>query len=446
MIKRFGWLIGILVLFSILPAAAQDAPEGLSIEDAQIAESVGSFGQPILELRGRLVNTGESAVTDISLIAEAFAADDSPVAEGFGAPVDACGAGLLFDFALQPGHAQTFAISLEVFDTAPIDRFEITPSGTLIDPQPPIELPDAIRPVVTDQSVAQVEWVNERILRFGVGCRTDMFSMWDWYTFNVRAVQPFPGEHPHTADVTPELAQTLQLDDPNASRLTFSPTGDRLVYQNAINTLITAGFNGEAPRTLYSFLSRRTLQEIYWLPEERFITYYFDGYGDPVYYFTADAEAHPISPALENNPPSISLPGSSWDGRRVVFSSEWEAGVFGYTLYVVTNSFEERLFEAVPPGNNYPPPLPLANPADNLIDRIYLPMDVEGEPRLMCYNRLEGELIDLAPLPFRLREDERAQWWISPDETRIALAVSAAEGGLWMIDLTALPACRTGVE
>ncbi len=445
MFKRIGWLIGLLVLLPMI-AAAQDAPEGLTIEDAQIAESVGTFGQPLLELRGRIVNTGENALADITLYAEAFAADDTPVAEGFGTPVDACGAGLLFDFALQPGHAQAFVIPLEVFEDAPIDRFEILPSGTAVDPLPPRDLPAAIHPVVTDQSVAQVEWVNERFLRYGVGCRTDIFSVWDWYTFNIRAVQPFPAQHPHTADVTPELAQVLDLDDPNASRLTFAPTGDRLVFQNAINTLITAGFSGEARRTLYSFLSRRTLQEIYWLPEERFITYYFGGYGDPVYYFTADAEARPISPALDNNPPSISLPGASWDGRRIVFSSEWEDGVFGYTLYVVTNGFEERLFEAVPPGNNYPPPIPLTNPADNLIDRIYLPLDIEGEPRLMCYNRVEGQMVDLAPLPFRLREDEHAQWWISPDATRIALAVSAAEGGLWVIDLTALPACGSEVE
>ena len=41
----------------------------------------------------------------------------------------------------------------------------------------------------------------------------------------------------------------------------------------------------------------------------------------------------------------------------------------------------------------------------------------------------------------RLADDERAWWWLSTDESQIALAADGVNGGLWLIDLTALPDC-----
>ncbi|MFN8451650.1 MAG: hypothetical protein U0521_24435 [Anaerolineae bacterium] len=57
------------------------------------------------------------------------------------------------------------------------------------------------------------------------------------------------------------------------------------------------------------------------------------------------------------------------------------------------------------------------------------------------FNRDEGQLHDLAPLPLKLADDERAWWWLSPDESQIALAADGVNGGLWLIDLTELPDC-----
>ncbi|MDX2162998.1 MAG: hypothetical protein SF162_16905 [bacterium] len=446
MTRRAAWITLVAVLAMMrgsMPAHAQtdDPIPDLVLEEVAIVETVGVFGQPIQELRGRVVNTGERAYTNLSFTVETFDDDDQVNGGGIGTAVNACGAGLLLDFALQPGHAEPFAIPLELDEPGSIERYTITPFGDAIPSMPDPVLPDAVQPVITDREIASVEWINDRALRFGVGCRTDLFNTWEWYTYNVRAVQPFARPHPYESLVTPELAAALRLDDPSHSMLTFAPTGDRLIYQNAINTLITAGFNGGAQRTLYSRLSNRSLQQIYWLPEERFIAYYFGGYGEPVFYFTASAESSAVSPFLDRNPPSISLPGVSWDARRVLFSGELDSGALGYSLYVVTNGFIEPLFEATPPGNNYPAPLLLTNPADNLVSRVYLPLDVDGEARLFCFDRAADRLIDLAPLPLRLAEDERAQWWISPDEARIALAATGTEGGLWVIDLAALPAC-----
>jgi len=42
----------------------------------------------------------------------------------------------------------------------------------------------------------------------------------------------------------------------------------------------------------------------------------------------------------------------------------------------------------------------------------------------------------------RLMIPYRAQWWLSPDERRIALAANGVNSGLWLIDLRDLPACE----
>jgi len=150
----------------------------------------------------------------------------------------------------------------------------------------------------------------------------------------------------------------------------------------------------------------------------------------------------------------VIVPGISRDARRAVIAGNFDErgnskalddatglGV-GYYLTVLDDTFFEKLFDAELPGNNYPSPLVFTNPEDNLVNRIYVALDdAEGDPRLMCFNRDEGELYDLAPLPFRLAEDERAQWWLSPDDNTIALAANGVHGGMWLIDVTMLPVC-----
>ncbi len=178
---------------------------------------------------------------------------------------------------------------------------------------------------------------------------------------------------------------------------------------------------------MYSGLHNQSLQGVYWLPEERFLAYYYGAIGDPVSYFTADAEARIISPPLAQNPPSLIVPGVSRDGRRVVIAGDFEDGL-GYYLYVVTNGFFEKLFEPNDiPGNNYPAPLLISGGEDDLITRVYAAIPVDGAPRLQCFNRDDGVLHDLAPLPLDLGDGERAWWWLSPDDNTIALAANGVQ-------------------
>ena len=105
--------------------------------------------------------------------------------------------------------------------------------------------------------------------------------------------------------------------------LRFAPDGERLVYQNERNDFLTAYLDGTFRRGLYNDLNNRSLQGIYWQPQERFLAYYYGAYGDPVYYFVADAEARVISPPLDKNPPSVIVPGLSRDGRRIVVAGDF---------------------------------------------------------------------------------------------------------------------------
>jgi hypothetical protein len=204
--------------------------------------------------------------------------------------------------------------------------------------------------------------------------------------------------------------------------------------------MYTAADDGTLQRLLYSRLNNRTLQEIYWLDDDRFLAYYFGAYGDPVLYFTADAEGRYISPSPLNNPESVIVPGPSRDARRVVIAGTFD-DVTGYYLNVLTNGFFELLFEAEPPGNNFPGPIPIVNADEDRVVRVYVARLVDGEAMMQCFNRDESVLNDLAPLPLNLAEGERAQWWLSPDERRIALAANGVNSGLWLIELETIPPC-----
>ncbi|MCK6577309.1 MAG: hypothetical protein L6Q98_04310 [Anaerolineae bacterium] len=447
---RLTLTVFVLMLTSISLFAANASPvlvPALVTEGLEVVESVGVFGQPIQAVHGRLRNvSSETAYTDISLRAEIYDADEALIGEGFGVPVDACGAGWLPSYSLAPEGSAHFQIALEVFETdARIRHVDVFVTALATEPQAAVALPEGFTRL-SDQPVIEVEWLDESRLRYGTGCERHPFTTWEWMETGMELSAPVPVEHPRAAAVTSELLERLGAGEPAEEEhafVRFAPDGERLVFQNDINDLLTAAADGRFQRVVQRALHNRTLQGVHWQPEGRFLAYYFGGYGDPVVYFTATAEAQPISAAPANNRPSQIVPGISRDANRAVI-----AGIFGegegYYITVFNNGFFEKLFDATPPGNNYPAPLLVTDPATELVSRIYLALDDEtGAARLMCFNRDDDTLHDLAPLPLELAEEERAAWWFSPDERKIALAATGLHSGLWLIDLDVLPDCAT---
>lgn len=448
MLKRTLTLSSFALLALTIGVTAQEvaAPPDLSIEEIEITEQQDIYGQTIQVAEGLLVNEGSAAYMDIILNATVYDQEDEQIGAGVGYLVDACGAGLLPNFVLQAEHTQSFAVPLELFEPdAAIDRVEITPQANPaeIDEAETAALPEGITQI-SDQEVIEVEWTGPRTFRYASGCGRDLFSDWTWTSYNTLTGTARPIEHPSAQIMTDDLRERLGLTDPllfSHAFIRYTPSGARLVFQNAMNTVYTAAADGTLVRALFNRLTNRTLQEIYWLDDDRFLAYYFGAYGDPVLYFTADAEGRFISPSPLNNPPSVIVPGPSRDARRVVIAGDFEAGT-GYYLNVLTSSFFELLFEAEPPGNNWPGPLPVVDTEQDLVVRVYVARPEEGVPMIQCFNREEGVLHDLAPLPLNLNESDRAQWWLSPDERSIALAASGSNGGLWLLDLEALPDCQ----
>ncbi len=438
-------ILTLLLTLTLTLTAHADDHLPLSAQDVAWVEGIGSFGQPIFTARGVLVNTSaDQAYTDITLTIDAYDADNALIGAGIGVLVNACGAGLRFDYALQPDADHFFSAPLEVFEQdAEIARLEIAINAAPIDPIEAPALADGITRIDTHEAV-MVEWIDDTTLRYATGCENHLFTEWDWYSYNLtRARSTRLLTHPLASYVDDDLRERLRLQDDAIfanSLLRYAADGDRLLYQDAKNDLISAAFDGRFPRLIYSALNSYSLRNIYWQPDERFIAYYFGAFGDPVLYFTATAESVRISPALLNNPPSVIVPGITRDARRVVLAGTFD-DVTGYYLYVVSNNFFELLFEGDSPGNNYPAPLVLTEPEDDLVNQMYVARDVDGVPTLQCFNREAGELIDLTPLPIRLTTDERAWWWLSPDESTIALVANGVNGGAWLIDLEALPAC-----
>ncbi len=433
----------LIAVLGAVSVSAQTNP--LTVDDVEITSGVGDFGQPVLRAVGTLTNHGDTlAYTGISLNAEAYDAADALIGSGIGVLTNACGVGLLPDFALQPGAAQTFSAPLELFDPeATVARVVVTADAQSAPATPPAALAAGVEQVSSAEAV-NVEWIDDHSLRYATGCATDPFLDWTWQVYDLGSGSTTAIAPPHAEDVTDALRQRLQLADDETlvhSLLRYAPDGQRLVYQNVQNDFQTASVDGTFRRVLYTGLHNQSLQGVYWLPEERFLAYYYGAIGDPVSYFTADAAARVISPPLAQNPPSLIVPGVSRDARRVVIAGDFADGL-GYYLYVVTNGFFEKLFAPDDiPGNNYPAPLLISGGEDDLITQVYAAIPVDGVPRLQCFNRDEGVLYDLAPLPLDLGDGDRAWWWLSPDDNTIALAANGVNGGLWQIDLTALPAC-----
>jgi len=439
---------------------AQD-DDGLTTEDVVISTETDIFGQEVHIAEGVLVNTSDdTAYAGIDLFADVLDAEGEVVGEGFGFPVNACGVGLL-DFALQPGQEQTFRLQLELFEDVPvqndeegdedagenvndiIDSVEIFPEGVATEPSNNPQSDDLTGITqISTKEVVNVEWYGDDPLIYAVGCDADVFTAQQWYVYDFEEGQSRRTPHPDAQRVTNALLTQLGLTDPffyNRSYLTFAPTSRRLVYQDDIQTLLTAEPDGSFKRLIYEDLSRRSLHGFIWLPEGRFLAYYYGAYGEEVRYFTASVEGQRISADLYTVTPSMTVPGPTSDGARVVITTTVE-DVTGYYLKDAFFPAVDLLFETdAIPGNNYPAPL---YTTDNGEPHIYIVRPVDDVPLLQCFNQNTGELNDLTALPLNLTTDDRAWTWLSPDGNTIALAANGVDGGLWLIDLPTFGGCN----
>lgn len=442
---RRWMLVLVFALMGIRGAAAQ--AEALVVEAVTVVPETDAYGQPALYAEGLLVNQGEMAYTGLSLLAEVYDASGTLIGEGLGYPVNACLAGLLPDFALQPGAAQGFAAALELYedDAEAIDRVDIIPQGTAVEPRPADDTPLPGIVPVTPREVVSVEWADAATLRYGAGCWRDLFTEWDWYEYNLELDGETPITHPKAEFVARQaMRQQVGLTDPvllNRSVMSFDPNGRRMVYQNELHTFITAEPDGSFKRVLYEGLANRTLQGVYWLPQPgRFLAYYYGAFGDPVLYFTADVNGQTLGEPPEETQPSLIVPGASPDGTRLVLAVEQNERA-GYYLKRAAYKELDLLFNVTPPGNNWPSPLWRATPDSDEPDYLYVALPVDGEARLNCFNLETRALRDLARLPLRLADDERARWWLSPDGGQIALAANGVHAGLWLVELDSLGTC-----
>jgi hypothetical protein len=438
----------VLLLLAVLafPVAAQDAD--LAVDDITLESRVDVYGLENTVATGTLTNNSAQAQTSITLFAEAYDAGDTLVGEGIGYLVNQCGAGLLPDFALQPAHTQPFEVVIELFsDDAVVDRVDVTAQASAIDPAAPAAPIPGITQA-SDMEVVDVEWLDTRALRYAVGCSRDLFTEQQWMQYSARTGTTLPVVHPRADDITQTLIDRMNVLEPGVideSMLHFAPVGTRLVYQGEINRFYTSEADGTFQRVIYDDLYNRTLQGIQWVGGDIFLAYYFGASTDPVYYFTASATGQPISLHPNNLPLSQIVPGVSPDGRRAIIAGTFndETGYFLESL--VNNAAPQLLFEATPPGNNWPAPLFHIIPREEsgvAQERVYIARPVDGVSMLQCYSLQEGGPVDMTPLPINLGLDERAQWWLSPDGATLALAANGVNGGLWLIDIASMGDCE----
>ncbi|MBA3871577.1 MAG: hypothetical protein H0X30_20720 [Anaerolineae bacterium] len=402
------------------------------------------YGQSTLYANGTLNNkSADKAFSGIELEATAIDADGKEVGEGLGYLANACGASLPPDFVLTPAANQFYVIPIELYDAdAKVDHVTITVDSTPADAPSATETPLGMGVKQIDKhEIAQVEWIDEQHLRYGEGCHRDLFTNWTWRTYDLRTASVNLTPHPKADLITEALRRQLGLIDPlyfQNSQLTFDPNGKRLVYQNELNTVLSAESDGSFKRRMLDKLSDRTLQGIYWLSKGIFLAYYYGAFGDLVTYFTADADNRILSETPANSTPSLITPGASPDGQDVIIGLEMD-GKTGYYDKRAAYETTTLLFESPLPGNNWPGPVYEKDSDD--VSFIYMAVPQDEGAKLVCYNVQTKDTHDLTTLPLQLTSDERASWWLSPDKNTIALAAEGIHGGLWLIDLNATKAC-----
>jgi hypothetical protein len=455
-------LIIISLILLALPVAAQEADpiypaeidtdldvtvtldsSVLTLLDARVVAEPDVFGQMTNQLRGTLANQTAVALTNITLFADLLDADDTLIGEGLGVMVNACGSGLLPDFTLQPGASQSFSMTFDFFDgdLADLAQVNLFPQTTTTEASSSMQDSIADVAMITDREVVRVEWIDETTLRYGVGCEADAFPYLDWYEYDLTSQMTNAITHPDADRITEQFIANVRIEDEfefRRSFMQFAPNSDRAVFQSDVNHFYTATADGSARQFIWDNLSRHSLHGIRWADGDIFLAYYYGAFGEDVLYFTAHAVNGRISRSIYIVAPSVTVPGPGEFGTHVVIGTTFD-DVTGYWYRHVFLTDRELLIETDLPGNNWPAPLVVTG--TSLDSLIYIARPVDDEPRLQCYDRDRDALTDLTELPLNLTPDDRGWMWLSPDEQTIALAANGIDGGLWLVDLSALPAC-----
>ncbi len=422
----------------------------LVAQNAELVTVADIYGGERQVVEGQLVNNGANAYRNIAITVEATTANGELIGEGFGYVVNACDEALL-DEALQPATAIRFMADFEQFADGDIAQLTVTAQGEAVAPQQldVSQIYSGLRGV-TSQEVVLVEWLDPTQLRYGVGCAGDVFTNLDWYAYDVASGVSTPIEHPNAAQVTDAFILQTGINKLSQSGeeapflyersfLTFPTTARRIVYQNDLHTIISAETDGSFKRLIHEGLHPYSLQGFIWLPQGRFLAYYFGAYGEPVRYFTANVEGQLISALLENVTPSVTVPGPTEDGLYAVIGGTFEQGT-GY--YLKSTFYDENifLFESELPGNNWPAPVYYRK--SDTERYVYVVRPVDGVATLQCFERDANTLHTLTRLPIQLDTDERAWSWIAPDYSQLAISANGIDGGLWLVDLNAFEVCR----
>lgn len=433
---RLAFVISALLCGLVAMVSGQDAPELILLE-TRIRSQPDGFGGETPIATGDVFNHGADAYTGVSILVEAFDAEEALIGEGFGFLVDACGTALL-DYALMPGGLQGYSAPFELFAEGDVASVRVSVEA---EAQAPIWPPLVDAPAVTliaRGEVVMLEWLDEETLIYGVGCEGMVFNELDWQRYRVSDHALSEIAHPDAAKVTPEMIARSDAalitqsgeQDPQlfyGSRMTFPPGARRIVYQNDLHTIFSAEPDGGFKRLIHDKLHRHSLRGFVWARNAGvFLAYYFGSYGEPVHYFSANVGGQMLMGRLEELTPSLTVPGPADDGLAAVVGWRREE-VSGYYLQYAFGG-SELLFEAELPGNNYPAPI-VAGPA------VYVIRPVEGAPTLQCYDRRTGQLETMTALPLRLTRAARSWAQLSPEGSRLAVAMNGTEGGVWRVDL-----------
>lgn len=456
------FLLSLVLTLVVVGCVYAQQDDDLRANRVTVETEVNAFGVEEQVMRGFVLNRGEMAYENVQIFADILDEEGEVIGEGFGFLVDQCGDAIL-DVPLEPAQERRFLATIDLFEEGEIDSIEVFPQGTAVDAEvaPERDISDAVQRVAGGE-VVLVEWEDDATLRYGVGCDENVFTTYDWYRYDVRSEVILPLDESPNADAVTEafLTQTgitrftqSGIIDPallNRSYLQFPTQTNRVVFQNDINTVFTSETDGSFRRIIHEVLSQFSLQGYVWSPAGNFVAAYFGAYGEPVQYFTASAVNGRISALLQDNTPSVTVPGLTNDGRRVIISGTFQdpatgTDITGYWLSSAITQQRELLFETNElPGNNYPAP------AYQLVSQerrhIYFIRPIDGVPTLQCYFLEAGELNTLTELPLQLDIDERAWSYLSPDNTSLAISANGDHGGLWLVDLTAFPPCGIATD
>lgn len=450
------WLYGLMSLFLVIsPVFAQSPETDLVLSQVRIESQVDAFGTLRQTAVGVLENRGTKAYSDVILTGEVIDEAGSVIGEAYGNLVDVCG-NTLSD-PIQPGQVRRFSAPLDLFEERePLDvSMIVEATETAAEGESDLVSPGVTQ--ITTEEVVRVEWEDDATLRYGVGCPSDVFTRYSWYRYGLGEDDSEAIEHPSAAIVTPEFieitgiplitqTQGAERDETlfDRSMLTFSPDGVRAIFQNDLHDLYSIQPDGSFRRRVQGGLYQHTLQGYLFTPQAMFLAYYYGAYGDPVRYIVATVRGGAVSLGVNETTPSVTVPGITNDGQRVIISGTFPVqgeDVTGYFWQRAQSASRELLFETnVLPGNNYPAPVFYRK--DNGTRYIYIIRPINNQPMLQCFHYESKTLTTLTSVPLDLTDSDRAEAWISPNGETLALAAIGAHGGLWQIDLSALPVCE----